>query len=160
MYRVTKAGGIDMLRKKLVLGVVIVGVVGTIALAQTSDNSSDRYSIEKRDGGTVRVDKKTGEVSFCDVKNSNVVCRIGADERAAYEVEIESLNNRIALLEKKVEHSLSRTKRPEEGVPGIPREQSRLDKEFDRAMDFAETAMRRFFKIVQDIKKDFQSSET
>lgn len=149
-----------MWQKNLALGVVVIAVIGTIALAQNSENSPERYSIEKRDGGTVRVDKKTGEVSFCKTVNSSVICRIGADERSAYETEIESLNQRIAVLEKSAEHSLSKTKRPSEKVPGIAREQSRLDKEFNRAMDFAETAMRRFFGIVQNLKKDFQGEKT
>jgi len=148
-----------MWKKNLIMGVVAVGVVVTIAMAQSQNDEkalSDRYSMDERDGGVVRIDKKTGQVSYCDVSNANIVCRLGADERLAYEAELERLGEQVAMLEKKLELSPVKTKRPNETVPGIPNRESTLDKEFNKAMDFAESAMRRFFKVVQELKEEFK----
>ncbi|MBL4890621.1 MAG: hypothetical protein JKX91_02100 [Rhizobiaceae bacterium] len=151
-----------MWQKNLVFGGIGLAMVGAIVLAQarqTSEISPERYSVSEKDGGVIRVDKTTGQVSFCNVKKSNVICHLGADEREAYVVELERLNERIAVLEKQMEQSPAQTKRPKKGVPGITRRDSQLDKEFDRAMDFAESAMRRFFGMVQNLKKDFESDK-
>lgn len=151
-----------MWQKNLVFGVIGLAMVGAIVLAQARQNrelSPERFSINEQDGGVVRVDKTSGQVSFCDVKKSNVICRLGADERDAYEVELERLNERIAVLEKRVEHSPAQTKRPKQEVPGIARKDSQFDKEFDKAMDFAESTMRRFFGMVQNLKKDFEGDK-
>lgn len=148
-----------MWQKNLILGVIGLAMVGAIVLAQarqTSDTSPERYSVNEQDGGIVRVDKTTGQISFCDVKKSNVICRLGADERDAYEVELERLGERIAMLEKQVEQPATQTKRPKKRVPGIARKDSQFDKELDKAMDFAESAMRRFFGMVHKLKKDFE----
>lgn len=151
-----------MWQKNLVFGVIGLAMIGAIVLAQArqpSETSPDRYSVNEQDGGIVRVDKATGQVSFCDVKKSNVICRLGADERDAYEVELERLGERIAVLEKQVEQSPVQTKRPEKSVPGIARKDSQFDKELDKAMDFAESAMRRFFGMVHRLKKDFEGDK-
>lgn len=151
-----------MWQKNLVFGVIGLAMVGAFIMAQTRQNSEispERYSINEQDGGIVRVDKTTGQVSFCDVKKANVICRLGADERDAYEVELERLGERIAVLEKQVVQSSVQTKRPKENVPGIASKDSQFDKEFDKAMDFAESAMRRFFGMVQNLKKDFEGDK-
>ncbi|PCI05859.1 MAG: hypothetical protein COB78_04585 [Hyphomicrobiales bacterium] len=151
-----------MWQKNLVFGVIGLAMVGAVIMAQARQNSEispERYSVNEQNGGIVRVDKTTGQISFCDVKKSNVICRLGADERDAYEVELERLGEQIAVLEKQVEQSPVQTKRPKKSVPGIARKDSQFDKELDRAMDFAESAMRQFFGMVQNLKKDFEGDE-
>ena len=151
-----------MWQKNLIFGVVALAMVGAVVLAQsrqTGEVSDERYSVNEQDGGIVRVDKISGQVSFCDVKKSNVICRLGADERDAYEDELERLGERIAMLEKRVEQSPAKIDRPKKIVPGIRRTESEFDKELDRAMDFAESAMRRFFGMVHNLKKDFDGDK-
>jgi hypothetical protein len=58
--------------------------------------AGERYAIERTADGFVRLDRTTGEMSYCRLEGAaNLVCRLAADERAAYESKISALTNQI-----------------------------------------------------------------
>ena len=61
-----------------------------------------RFQLERSGDHFVRLDKQTGAMSICQDQNGNLVCRMAADERAAYEDELDRLSERVSKLEKTV----------------------------------------------------------
>jgi len=60
---------------------------------------AERYTLERAGDGFVRLDKVTGEMSFCRIETiAGLVCRLGADERAAYDNKISTLTSQVAAL--------------------------------------------------------------
>ena len=57
-------------------------------------DETDRYRLEKSDNGYVRMDTQTGEMSICEERSGQLVCKLAADERAAFEDEIDRLQAR------------------------------------------------------------------
>ncbi len=98
-----------------------------------------RFSMTPTQGGFLRLDKETGAVSFCTVEAGLSLCRISADERAAFESEIARLRRDNAELKS------SRGG----GAPGAS---STLPKEEDmeRVLSFTERFMRRMMRIFKD----------
>ncbi len=58
-----------------------------------------RFVMERTEGGFVRLDTFTGEMSVCNESDGQIVCRMAADERRALEEEIDLLEERITELE-------------------------------------------------------------
>ena len=75
------------------LGCGIIGALAIVSSAAAAPQSpSDaRYVFEKAGNGYARMDKATGEVSYCRIETSGLVCRLAADDRQAYEKEIADL---------------------------------------------------------------------
>lgn len=57
--------------------------------APASENG--RYAMQQTPDGFLRLDTRTGKVSYCAVKEGAARCALAADEREAYEREIASL---------------------------------------------------------------------
>jgi hypothetical protein len=85
-------------------------------------------------GGFLRLDKDTGAVSFCTVDAGLSLCRISADERAAFESEVARLRRENAEL--KASQARSGASPGEEG--------------FERAMSFTERFLRRMMRVFKD----------
>ncbi|MBD9621817.1 hypothetical protein IB279_02540 [Ensifer sp. ENS06] len=109
--------------------------------ASAQDPSPGRYSMQKSDTGIARLDTQTGEVSLCQEKDGQLVCRMAADERAAFERELDLLTKRVDALEKAAKAGESVAKQD------LPAEE-----EIDRAMGIMERMMRRFMDIVKDLE--------
>ncbi|MGO7216292.1 hypothetical protein ACCS75_35305, partial [Rhizobium ruizarguesonis] len=58
-----------------------------------------RFQLEKSGDPFVRLDRQTGAMSICQDKEGALVCRRAADERAAYEDELDRLAKRVTALE-------------------------------------------------------------
>lgn len=97
----------------------------------------DRFTLQPADGGFLRMNKDTGAVSFCSVKEGVSVCRLSADERAALEAEIERLRAENAQLKSA-------------GV--APRNPSTLpdEQEFEKALSFTERFLRRIMRLFKE----------
>ena len=117
----------------------------------------DRYRLEKTPQGYVRMDTQTGEMSVCEEKWGELVCRMAADERTAVQDEIERLQTKLealsdrladvkALEERvaKLENSL--TARLEQSLP--------TEEDFNRTMGYMERFFRSFMAIVKDFEDD------
>lgn len=110
-------------------------VAGPAGAAETG-----RYVMEKTGEGYVRMDTVTGEMSICTEKNGQLVCKIAADERAAFQDALDRLEDRVARLEDRVERTLA-----------YPSEE-----EFDQGLDNMEKFFRRFLGIVEEYDKNKQ----
>ncbi len=111
--------------------------------------AEDRYRLEKTDNGYVRMDTQTGAMSLCEERSGQLVCKLAADERDAYQDQIEQLQNSLKALEDRV--SALEKGRIAMPPPGLPSEE-----EFEKGMGYMERFFRRFMGIV----KDFENEET
>lgn len=102
-----------------------------------SDNG--RYTMTPAPDGFLRLDTRTGAVSFCKVENGAARCQAAVEERAALQDEIDRLARQNEALKGRDSSST------------LP---SRQD--FDRAMDYAEQFVRRMMKLLRedDSQKD------
>jgi hypothetical protein len=96
----------------------------------------DRFTLQPTEGGFLRLNKETGAVSFCTAKEGVASCRLGADERAALEAEIERL---------RAENARLKTARLAPPPSTLPSEQ-----EFERAMSFTERFVRRIMRLFKE----------
>lgn len=106
-------------------------VVAGLSFSAAAQEAGDRYMMTPADGGFLRLDKETGAVAFCTVENKLAACRLGADERAAFEAEIARLrreNSELAAAAK-----------------GAAR-----DEPFERALTLTERFLRRFLRLFKD----------
>ncbi len=111
------------------------------------------FSLQAVEGGVLKLDTRSGALSFCSAKAGAYVCEAVPEDRAALEAEISRLQARIAELEK------SRAGVPDimappaakEGAPDAPMtEEAR--KRLDEALDVAEHAFRRFMDMVNRLR--------
>ncbi|MEK4033223.1 hypothetical protein WOC76_18070 [Methylocystis sp. IM3] len=93
----------------------------------------DRFTLQPVDGGFLRMNRETGAVSWCSTKDGVAVCRIGADERATLEAEIERLSAENARLKTEAAKGLA---------PG--------EQEFERALSFTERFLRRILRLFKE----------
>lgn len=100
-----------------------------------------RYQMERTAEGFVRLDTVTGEVSLCRETSGQIACRMAADERAAFEEELDALTRRVDALEKAQKSQLSDDK------PRLP-----TDEEIDRTMGIMERMMQRLMAIVKGLE--------
>lgn len=127
--------------RKAVAAFLIGTGLAFAGIAWAQDPAPGRYSMQKSETGIARLDTQTGEVSLCQEKDAQLVCRTAADERAAFEQEIDLLTKRVEALEKAVKSGESVAKRD------LP-----TDEEIDRTMGIMERMMRKFMEIVKDIE--------
>ena len=113
--------------------------------AQSEEPAASRFTMEKTETGFVRMDTLTGEMSICAEKAGQLVCRLAADERRAFEETLSDLSARVEALESR----LNALAPPAEGGE-LPD-----DAELDRAIGAMEKMMRRFFGMVEELQKDF-----
>ncbi|MDX3978048.1 hypothetical protein [Shinella sp.] len=117
-------------------------VFGALLLAGSAQAEGEgRYRMDKTDSGLVRLDTVTGEVSLCREQDGQIVCRMAADERAAFEKELDLLTKRIEALEKGGATGQTAVK------PSLP-----TDEEIDRTMSIMEKMMQRFMGIVKNLE--------
>ncbi len=105
------------------------------AVAEIAAPEAEHFSLQPVEGGFLRLDKSTGAVSFCSAKEGISVCRLGADERATMEAEIERLRAENARLK-------SAAAQPRATAPG--------EEEFERALSFTERFLRRIMRLFRE----------
>lgn len=106
--------------------------------------AADRYAMQPVDGGVVRLDRMTGEMSLCRVEAKKMACDMASDQRSALQARIDRLEKRVLRLEEKVRDRTAET------AP-LP-----SDKDLDRAMTAFERVMRHLFKMVDNLNRDFR----
>jgi hypothetical protein len=134
----------------------------------TDPLDGDRYLIVEVDDGILRIDRQSGDISECQETRNGWICRLAADDRLAYEAEINRLDAEVERLEEEllaVRQSLQADEQGLSSVPddgrGQPSARERLDlptdEELDAVMDTAEEVMRRFFDMVQGLREDIEA---
>ena len=116
--------------------------VAALVAGSAQAEGEGRYRMEKTEGGFVRLDTATGEVSLCREQEGQIVCRMAADERAAFEKELDLLTKRVEALEKGGVTGQTTVK------PSLP-----TDEEIDRTMSIMEKMMQRFMGIVKNLEE-------
>ncbi|MEM6712449.1 MAG: hypothetical protein AAF590_09225 [Pseudomonadota bacterium] len=155
-----------------VAGLLVPALLASPLVAEDASSlDADRYVVVEMDGGILRIDRDTGEVSECEQGAAGWVCRLTADDRLAYEAEINRLDamvedqvDEIARLEEEIAAlESSRPVRPfvpeDESQDQAIRERLNLpsDEELDAIMDTAEEAMSRFFGMVERLRDDVEA---
>jgi hypothetical protein len=101
-----------------------------------------RYSLEKTADGYVRMDRQSGEMSVCKETDGQLVCRLAADERAAYETSAAALAKRLDALEQKVAALEGGSAKSLSALPS--------EEEFDKTLSMMERFFRRFMGVVKE----------
>lgn len=125
----------------------LAACLAVFPLAAAHAGGTERYRLEKSADGYVRMDTETGAMSICRETDGQLVCRAAADERAAFEdridslqAEVKDLDARVARLEGSLAAKLESS---------LPREE-----DFNRTMGYMERFLRSFMGIVKDMEKD------
>ena len=122
------------------------------ALADSSDkDQTARFSIIETAKGFLRLDQKNGNISICKADNGQMTCKLAADERHAYQKEIDSINQQLDKMKVRID-ALEGRKSTAKLKPD--NSDAKEEEEFDRALKFADKAFRHFFGMVQELKKE------
>ncbi|TCL96145.1 hypothetical protein C8J38_101500 [Rhizobium sp. PP-WC-2G-219] len=130
------------------LSLAILAMLAGIAPALAQEPAPGRYSMKKTDTGIARLDTQTGEVTLCQEMAGDLVCRMAADERTAYDLELDLLEKRVETLEKTVKDASSGFS------PRLPTQE-----EIDQTMGIMDRMMRSFMGIAKDFGREWQGEE-
>lgn len=130
-------------------------LLATLAFASVpaSAEQDGRYRLEKTPDGYVRMDTQTGEMSLCEMRGGQLVCKLAADERSALQDEIDRLATRLSGVEErlaKIENSP--ILKPENLLP--------TDEEFQRSLGLMEQFFRKFLGIVKEMDEELGGGES
>jgi tetrahydromethanopterin S-methyltransferase subunit B len=127
--------------------IAVPALLACLATTSASAEDTGRYRLEKTPDGYVRMDTQTGAMSKCRDMDGQLVCRMAADERTAFQDEVDRLQVSVSALNQRVdrlENSLSA--RLESKLPS--------EEEFNKTMGYMERFFRGFMDIVRDMNKD------
>lgn len=127
--------------RKIALALTAMLLAG--AAGSAIGEEADRYRLEKTEAGYVRMDTATGEMSICEERSGQLVCKMAVEEREAFHNEIDRLQSRLDGLEERVARLESRA---------IPEALLPSDEQFDKTMDFMEKFFNRFMGMVDDLE--------
>ncbi len=116
-----------------------------VAASPAWAQNAGRFAFQQVDGGLMRLDTETGQVSHCTKSGDSFACRSVADDRAALMDEIERLKRENEQLRQ------AAGKAPEAKPPGITGKlQMPSEEEIDKAMGLVENLMRRMLRTFRD----------
>lgn len=121
--------------KTIAIGLATLLLPATLLAAEPD---AARFQLERSGDHFVRLDKQTGAMSLCEEKEGSLVCRMAADERAAYEDELDRLSDRVSALENK----------------SIVNKALPSDAEIDRSISIMEKMMKSFMGVVKQFQED------
>lgn len=152
------------------LGCLCMTTIVTMAEGQSDaslERQTGRFALVERPDGAIRLDTRTGEMSFCQTSGDGTwQCEVMLDDRprlddqdSLLDARLTELEDRLAALEATPKNLLG-TPKPRAELQSETEKQSeepsvgsRLAAEADRAFDFAEQFFWRFFKMIEDFKK-------
>ncbi|MFU0503950.1 hypothetical protein [Pseudaminobacter sp. NGMCC 1.201702] len=127
--------------------VLLLLMAATVASAQT-----ERYQLEKTEDGYVRMDTQTGEMAICEERAGQLVCKLAADERSAYQDETDQLQATVKALEERIA-------KLESAVGVTPKSTLPTEEEFEKTMGYMERFLRRFMGIAKDLEQEDKAPE-
>jgi hypothetical protein len=108
---------------------------------------AERYRLERTESGFVRMDTRTGQMSFCEERSGELACRPAADARTAETDRTGELDRRVEELEARISALESRAQ-AQLGA-GLPSEA-----EFEQTLSFMERFIRRFWGVAKDLERE------
>ncbi len=126
---------------------VVSAALAALATAGAHAQDTERYRLEKTENGFVRMDTQTGAMSTCQDKDGQLVCRMAADERSAFQDEVDRLQDQVKALDDRVaklENSLSQ--RLESSLPS--------EEDFNKTMSYMERFFHGFMDIVKEMNRE------
>ncbi|MCT8970672.1 hypothetical protein [Microbaculum marinisediminis] len=153
--------------------VLLVAVPGAYAQgADRPDTEGDRYVLRRVDDGLMRLDRETGDTSFCRKRGGSWVCEAVADDREALEAEINrlvedngELAREIGRLKQRIARLEGRDTEPEGDRDGTGPDAKSTepevpsDEELDKVFRTFEKVMRRFMDMARDLREDYESQD-
>lgn len=136
------------------------------AVADTAPaEAPGRFSFQRVPNGVLRLDRATGEVSFCRASGSGWVCEAVPEDRAALEKEIEQLRDEVASLKKEVaglQPAPESPPRPPQTVPPTPQPDTSAENpiklpssgDIARARAFIAQTWHRLVEMIENWQKD------
>ncbi|WP_186397093.1 hypothetical protein [Stappia sp. TSB10GB4] len=140
-----------------------------VALAQSGDRPDvdpDRYVLSPAGDSFLRLDRQSGRIAQCLKREEGWRCVLVPDAQIVLEQEIARLSDEVASLRTENRRLAEKAGEPalEEGKPrAAPGGSGRHaltpeeEQEIDRAMDFTERAMRRFFGLMKTLREEYDS---
>jgi hypothetical protein len=122
-------------------------IIATCLSAAAGAEETQRYSLQRTTDGYVRTDTSTGKTSVCIENGDQLVCRMAADDRQAYETDIAALEAKIDSLEMRI--SALEKSNPSGPTPKQPVEN---EMEFQTSLNRMEQFFRRFMGIVKEFQ--------
>ena len=117
----------------------------------------ENFEFRPAEGDYLKVDRRTGQVSICRENNARWRCQLLADDRDAYEDEIARLERENDDLSRRVDElETALAERDKRSDDWIGEEE---EKKLDEFLDFTDKAFRRFFGMVEDLKRDFETPD-
>jgi hypothetical protein len=107
--------------------------------AGAAEPDAARFDLQRSGDHFVRLDRQTGAMSICEDKQGNLVCRMAADERTAYDDELDRLSDRVTALEKTVASNNGKSTLP-------------TDADVDRSIGIMERMMRSFMGMAKEFR--------
>lgn len=156
----------------LIAGLVLGMTLPVAAQSDEPEAAEGRYSLQEVRAGVLRLDRETGEVSLCRDRDQGWACELIADDRAVYTEELDrleaenaALSARVTALEARLDAVADLAGQPvdtptaaeAEDAYRLGRAEADARDELDRALDTTEHAMRRFFGMIQELKRDFET---
>ncbi|VAW13453.1 hypothetical protein MNBD_ALPHA09-2133 [hydrothermal vent metagenome] len=151
---------------------VVVGAVALTAVATgalRAQGTSDRFLVTPIEGGIMRVDRQTGEVSVCKERQDSWNCELVPDDRLTLEREIDDLerdNDRLRWSDRyrrgeyrdyreKKRQAERRRKQQYDDLEDDPRDGGGVmsPEEVDKAMNTVERMMNRFMETARQIRR-------
>jgi len=121
-------------------------ILGLAATATAQD--ADRYQLEQKGDTFVRLDKQTGQISTCTDQSGQLVCRMAADDRDAFDDEVNRLRDQVDSLEQRV--TALETGQSSKALPS--------EEEFDLTMSYMQRFFRGFLEIVKEFDRDLRGT--
>lgn len=125
-----------------------LGLIASATLASGQD-SETRYTLEKTADGYVRMDNRTGEMSICNERAGQLVCKLAAEERTAFQDELDRIIGRLEAVEKRLAAVEASPSAPDAGLP--------TEQQFEQTLTFMERFFRRFIDVAKDLDKDLNT---
>ena len=132
---------------------------GAEADSKLPDNAEGRFTFGRMNDGYVRLDNRTGQVSFCSRRTVGWACQLAPEDRGVFENEIARLQEDNAMLKKVLlTHGLAlpgsmkgdvptaQTARPSFSLPS--------DAQIERMKGVVEQAWRRLVDLIATLQKD------
>jgi hypothetical protein len=155
-----------MIRSFLVLGVLLAAAgwarAQSPAPGAPPGDDDTRFSYHRSEDGFVRLDLRTGQVSYCARRPIGWSCLATPDDRAAFEAEIGRLQSENAVLKKALLDrglALPGAASPEAPPPRPPQDlKSPSEAEVDRVMSLFERIWRRLVELMANLQRDLNKT--